>query len=92
MLDAGACREVGGADGECLRVVARGVVYCKMHHVGGDVVIVFDRYPQGDVDTLGMEAHLKIIVATLETDGDVERFFDVAVDGKEEAHAVGRGV
>ena len=92
MLYAGSRRKVCGADGEGLGVISGNIVHCKMQHVGGDIVVVFDRYPQGDVDTLWVETYLEMIVATLKTDGNSERFFDIAVDGKEESHAVGRGV
>ena len=92
MLYASSRRKVCGADGEGLGVISGNIVHCKMQHVGGDIVVVFDGYPHGDVDTFGVETYLEMVVATLKTDGNGECFFDIAVDGKEEAHAVGRGV
>ena len=58
MSDTGACREVGGTDGESLCIVAWDVVDSQVYHVGGDFVVVFDGYPKSYIGTFGVETYL----------------------------------
>ena len=91
LLDAGVVGKAGDEDGQLLGGLRGFVVDHGLYLVGREVVVVVDRHPKCYAHPCRDEAEGVAAVVAMGDYVDVNSLLNVAVNGKEDTHAVVRG-